>query len=788
MEPSTNSALLRCLKHLAATGAVDATLDILAQEIGQLFPETDVFVCTIRHTEAQKKLAFFRFLKTNAANHSAVKSINLNTVPEFIELNMETVTELQLSSLAPSAIKDLLLYFKKEGLAILPIMGTTKLYALLLVAFNQPHPSIINLLQEVKAPLQYALELKQTTDELYRRNEVYETVLSTLSLTMWEMDIRSGKVKSMGRLTSAMPLTQQDLSLEPEEMFTRYAHEADKPMLQKQFKTLLASENSTQDDYTFRWLNREQNGYVWIRTRRRIIKDLNNEPVFIIGTSEDITESRQQAFELEKQKEQYGFLLQTLDQVVFRLSNQGVWEFLSPSWETLTGHSLEHSAGHSYKKFIPAHALPELEKTILRLLNGLQQQCDIRTKMLHSNGNAYWYRLLAKNVTDENNHVSGIFGTLENVHQKYQAEILLQESNEQLNIIFNSTNEIMFTIDLEENRIEQVNESIALLGYSTTEWMLGLQENAEHIPQLQMLLELAAKNNNQVNNKLIQLHNRTHEKQLYFEYSSNAFNFKNKKYLLCILKDVSERENLLQELEQSLENEKEISGLKSMFISMASHQFRTPLTVIQSSVELMEIYLEKLVPEEQQPYLRQTEKITTEINRLQDLMNDVLLLGRADANRTPFHPEKTSLLALCKQSAAKYNLQLPVNRQVLIELVGTEEPVEIDVKLMSHVVENLLSNAIKYSQKEHVLIQLNYYNHLIDLHVADKGIGIPEEELNNIFQPFYRTANTAEIQGTGLGLVVVKEYVELHGGKIAVISKLDAGTTVTITLPIQQPS
>jgi PAS domain S-box-containing protein len=252
-------------------------------------------------------------------------------------------------------------------------------------------------------------------------------------------------------------------------------------------------------------------------------------------------------------------------------------------------------------------------------------------------------------------------------------------------------------------------------------------------------------------------------------------------------RDVTERENLLIELEQSLAKERELNELRSMFVATASHQFRTPLTVIQSGVEIMEMYLDDLPADKQVRFQKQFTNIQSEVERLEFLMSDILLLGRANAARTPFNPQNGDLVCFIKDILAnKYNNLYDHDRQVLLKVKGEPVDIDFDPKLIGHAVENIIANAYKYSENGNLTVNITFAKTQVKLAISDKGIGIPATDLKNLFQPFYRASNTHDIEGTGLGLAIVKEFVEKHRGKIFLSSKLNKGTTVSVILPVKQ--
>jgi PAS domain S-box-containing protein len=375
-----------------------------------------------------------------------------------------------------------------------------------------------------------------------------------------------------------------------------------------------------------------------------------------------------------------------------------------------------------------------------------------------------------------------------NINTELLDKETLRENFEKLGTIFNSLREIIFTIDIEKGVIENVTDAIETLGYQKSEWegQQFAKWPIEKRKKFHYLIKSGSQSSVNTHSEQILFPKKNEVDFVPFEFSSVLFSFRNKKYLLCVMRDVTEREKLMHELEQSLQKEKELNELRAGFISTASHQFRTPLTVIQSSIELMEMYFENLPEMIQKPFKRQYSRIKGEVERLQTLMNDVLVLGRADARRTPFNPQSLNLIEFCQNMVQnKYNSRYLPGRKVVLEIKGKEQEVEFDAKLLDHCLENILSNAYKYSELGNIKMQIVFEFEYVTISITDEGIGIPEEDLMNLFQPFYRAGNTSDIEGTGLGLSIVKDYIDIHNGQIFVISELNVGTTVTISLPLK---
>ncbi|MBS1628159.1 MAG: HAMP domain-containing histidine kinase [Bacteroidetes bacterium] len=358
---------------------------------------------------------------------------------------------------------------------------------------------------------------------------------------------------------------------------------------------------------------------------------------------------------------------------------------------------------------------------------------------------------------------------------------------DKLNTIFNSVREIIFTVDIETGYIEDINDSITKLGYQKEDWE---KQSFKNWPLARKkiffsLVKHGSKSTTEATSTKVLIPIKNTDKKVPYEFSTVYYSFDGKNYLLCVLRDITEQEKLLQELEQALQKERELNELRSSFVSMASHQFRTPLTIIQSGIEIMDMYLEDMPAEKKIRFQKQFSRIQGELERLQTLMNDVLVLGKADVSRTPFHPKQNNIVAFLEQIIQnKYNNRYAKERSVILTTEGKSQPVFYDEKLLDHVFENILSNAYKYSNTGNIDTKVLFEYDNVIISITDYGIGIPENDLVHLFQPFYRASNTDEIQGTGLGLAIVKEFIDLHQGQIFVISELGKGTTVTISLPL----
>jgi signal transduction histidine kinase len=227
----------------------------------------------------------------------------------------------------------------------------------------------------------------------------------------------------------------------------------------------------------------------------------------------------------------------------------------------------------------------------------------------------------------------------------------------------------------------------------------------------------------------------------------------------------------------------ESNALKSQYLSMASHEFRTPLSVIKMAAEILQNYSHQLSEEKRQQSIQRICAATDSMNQL---LEDVLTLGRADSGKLEFTPTLIELVSFCQDLLE--TLQVSAGDCYILKLISSRSSIwaMLDEKLMWHLLNNLLSNAIKYSPNGGTIsLTLSQQENNIYIQIRDQGIGIPPEYLKCLFEPFQRAKNVGKIQGTGLGLAIVKRSVDLHGGQIDVNSEVGRGSTFTVILPFQ---
>lgn len=251
-----------------------------------------------------------------------------------------------------------------------------------------------------------------------------------------------------------------------------------------------------------------------------------------------------------------------------------------------------------------------------------------------------------------------------------------------------------------------------------------------------------------------------------------------------ILKEALQQlEHSQTELSDALDKEKQLNEIKSRFLSMASHEFRTPLSTVLSSASLLAKYKKE---EEQSKRDRHVEKIKNSVKHLNDLLEDFLSLGKLDEGKVDTQNAEFDLKELIEETVDEMNGLTKENQQIIFKFSGATKG-NTDKKLLKNILINLIGNAIKFSDaNSYINVNCLSDGKKISVSVADQGIGISKEDQEHLFSSFFRGANAVNIQGTGLGLHIVHRYLTLINGDIQLQSELNKGTTITFTIPVNQ--
>jgi PAS domain S-box-containing protein len=572
-----------------------------------------------------------------------------------------------------------------------------------------------------------------------------------------------------------------------------YVHPDDKEIIVNLFNQLI--EQKTEKIISkVRFIDANQN-IIWLNFHATLHLDINGNTIGVIGSAENITGLVEAENELEKNRAILNKVVTSIDDVIwsFDIINNKI-SYLSPSSSVMTGiPEIDfYNGNYNWFDFICEEYKDLFKQADLELKNGTTKEREIVYKIkVHQSEEYRWVRDKAKVGFDEFGKPNRIDGIMSDITSLIIAEQNLKISEEKYRLISENIQDIITILDIHGNISYMSPSGIKLSGFSEKEIvgsnLLSTVHNHDKEAVRNFLLNEIKPNKE--NNILFRSKTQKGGYK-WFESIVTKLNSGNNEISLlqASTRDVTPRIKAEIELTKALEKEKELSMLKSRFVSMASHEFRTPLATIRSSAELIKLFIDKdqnAIP--QKIYNKVTEKIddiTLDIDRIAELMSDILTMGKVEANRIPFNPEILNIAEFVGEYLSIDAKKITDGRKINLALKSSTK-VNIDIKLMKQVLQNSISNAIKYSPKEKSidLTIEEIHNHSV-ITVKDYGIGIPEAELPLVFESFFRSTNVDNIPGTGLGMSIIKLFVEMHGGTVNIESKINKGTSLIITLPI----
>ncbi|HBB32251.1 MAG TPA: hybrid sensor histidine kinase/response regulator [Cyanobacteria bacterium UBA8803] len=245
--------------------------------------------------------------------------------------------------------------------------------------------------------------------------------------------------------------------------------------------------------------------------------------------------------------------------------------------------------------------------------------------------------------------------------------------------------------------------------------------------------------------------------------------------------EIAQRQHLENELRLALAQERELNELKSRIVATISHEYRTPLTTILSSMQMLQHYGSRWTEEKK---LKHFQRVQESVQHLTQLVNDMIFIEQAEARTLAFHPTPLDVEKITRQIVEEFRSKVTDKHSIVLACPESCDRTVLDENLLRLILNNLLSNAIKYSPNGGLIeLELTSAQSKILFRLSDQGIGIPPTDQPQLFQAFFRGSNIGITPGVGLGLVIVKECVQLHGGEIFVESTVGEGTTFTVILP-----
>lgn len=526
----------------------------------------------------------------------------------------------------------------------------------------------------------------------------------------------------------------------------------------------------------------------YLETHSKLVLGESGKPEKMVGVSWDVTKRKQTELNLRQSEERYRTLVNNLGDIVFQTDLDGRWTFLNPAWEAITGFTVEESLGQPFITLINPVDRPLTQRLFEEILEERKVSLNYIIQYQHKNGQYRWTEVFAHVMLDNDCQPIGVAGTLTDITERKQTLDALRDSEQRFREFAENIDTIFWIHEANPFKLLYVNPAYEHL------WGQSCQSLYDDVSSF--LNPILDDDKPLVINTFYQYINGGDGSIEYRLRDSRASirwvrvrTFVTRDMdgtplrYVGIANDITDQKEKELVLQQSLQREQELNKLKSQFVSTASHEFRTPLSTIQSSVDLIKLYLNRPKASSTSSVERHLGVIENEITNLSELLSDILMIGRIDAGKIAFNAQWTDVIALTQDVIATHFHKSEHTRTIHLQIEGEPRPIYLDDRLIAHVLVNLLSNAFKFSQKDPRL-QITFQDESLHLAVIDEGIGIPTDDLPHLFESFFRARNAINIPGSGLGLIIARQFTELHGGTIQVQSEEMRGTTFTVTLPI----
>lgn len=551
---------------------------------------------------------------------------------------------------------------------------------------------------------------------------------------------------------------------------------------------------------------RRDGGRWWGLTNSNAVRDeLTGDVLYHVGSVADITERKEAADEIQKlnasleesQRARAEYLLRESEEkfkALFALSPLGMarvsWDgrFLqvNDSFARILGRKPDEVLTLSYWDVTPRE-YEERERAVLTMLQQTGRFGPYEKEYLHRDGHRVPITINGM-VVKSPDGADDIWGIVEDITERKRSEATLRESEEKFRALFEASSQGVMLHD--EHQYLEVNPAIVeMLGYGSANELIGLHPSKTSPP-----IQPSGEATDALAQKYIQecfangsvrfdwVAQRKDGTLIPVEVILTRIQWGGRQIIQAAVNDISQRKQAEAELLKSLAREKELGQLKSNFVSMVSHEFRTPLGVIMSSAEILDTYLDQLSPEDRREQLL---SINKNARRMAGLMEEVLVLGMVESGKMDFQPAQLNFAALCQRLVDELQSATVGKCPIRISMSDDAADIFADERLLQHIFINLLSNAVKYSPAgSPVALEIERAGVNAICRIRDRGMGIPEADIERLFSAFYRGSNASLVPGTGLGLTIVKRCVELHRGEIKVESIVGCGTTVTVRLPL----
>lgn len=484
---------------------------------------------------------------------------------------------------------------------------------------------------------------------------------------------------------------------------------------------------------------------------------------------------------LSKSEAQYRVVVNTIKEVIFHTDKDGNWKFLNPAWTEITGYSLEESIGQNFSAFLHQNEKEKNFNLLLNLLNGKKEFSLHDIVVVTKDGQNKTCEVYVKPLCDENKKVIGINGTIRDITKQRESEQEIRKLNRAIETI-----ETGILLSDFKGIISYANPGLlSIFGFKHHDEVVGrsifslTSNQGTTILKDAIITRLMSGNNWKGEIELRKANGKFFSAEA---ICSVVHDDKDKPlYVVANFYDITDRKQAEVEIKNSLIKERELSELKTKFVSMVSHEFRTPLAAILSSSDLIEMYWDKLNEEKRTSLLA---KIKVSVKNLIEILTDVTEINKVDSGKATIMLEEIDVVSFINEMIDEVKQGYPVSAKINFTSELESLVLNSDKKLLRQIFINLINNAVKYTDSEkNIFVSLEHQPDLTIFKVEDEGIGIPKEDFDTLFEPFMRSKNIGKIKGTGLGLSILKRAVDLLKGRVDFSSTLNVGSIFTVYLP-----
>lgn len=638
---------------------------------------------------------------------------------------------------------------------------------------------------------------KKAEDELKISNERFSYSNKASFDAIWDWDLKTDKIY-VGEGYTTLFGYQFDNNFMDAAVCETFVHPDDREEVFRSFDEAV-NQNKEMWSYEYRYLKADGT-YAFVNDKAIIIRDDNGQAFRVIGTLKDITKEKALSNKLKESEQMFKSAFKDSAAGMALVNAEGYYTEVNERLCEMFGYTAEEMYAIKFQDITYVKDL-KIDLDYKNMLDtGEITHFDSEKRFVHKNGTLVWTHMSVS--MEQNNDIPFYIVQLIDITERKKIErhnqllltennrnkaIQLKEAKNMYRFIADNTADLICIHGLDTTFQYVSPSSLKLIGY-TPEELIGTSPLDYAFPEEIGYLKNSLTDfiDEKVDNNTTARFRTKNGEFIWLETKANLIRQRGVIVgFQTSSRDITERKESEMVLEKALNQERVLNELRTNLVSTISHEFRTPMTTIRTSAELIGMYLESEKLENASLLHKRVNIITEEIDRIVELMEAVLTISKEDSGKTNFKPEFFNLKELCTNIIELNYDNQKKQQKVLLNAENDDFTVFADMKLMEYSILNILNNAVKYSKGVgDIIFNLNTVEDKIQLEIIDFGIGIPEEEQSKLFNTFFRASNTNGYQGTGLGLYIVKTFTEKNSGSIQLESTLGKGTQVKFQFPI----